>query len=211
MAGDTARFFSDAENKRIREAVERAEAQSAGEIATVVVRESDRYREAEHLGALLIAALLALVIAILLHHVTVWSYIPLVCLLYFPVFWLLRVAPRLKLPFVGARRQVEAVRERALRAFYEEGLFRTRDETGILIFISTLERKVWILGDRGINEKIPPGSWQSLAGELAEGIRTGRAADALCRVIEGCGSELACHFPRRTDDRNELPDEPFVL
>jgi len=130
-----------------------------------------------------------------------------VCLLYFPMFALLRAVPRLKLSFVSSVRQAEAVRERALRAFYEKGLYRTREETGILIFISLLEHKVWILGDRGIDRKIPPGSWQSLADKLAVGIRSGQAADALCRVIGACGDELSRHFPRRGDDRNELPDD----
>jgi putative membrane protein len=200
-------FFSAAEKELIRRAVAEAELKSSGEIATMVVGESDRYREAEQLGSLLIAAFLGLVIAVALHHVTIWTYIPLVCLLFLPTLALFRRFPRLKLSFVGPRRQVEAVQERALRAFYEKGLHRTRAETGILIFISALERRVWILGDRGINEKIPPGSWQVLASELAAGIRSGQATGALCHVIAGCGNELARHFPRRADDRNELTDE----
>lgn len=207
MAVSSENFFSAQEKEAIRRAVAQAEAGSSGEIATMVVGESDRYREAEHLGALLLAGFLAVFAAVLLHHVTIWSYIPLVCLGYFPMLMLLRRFPRLKLSFVGPRRQAEAVRERALRAFYEQGLYRTREETGILIFLSLLERKVWILGDRGINSKIPSGSWQALAGELAAGIRSGRAAEALCQVIAGCGRELARHFPRRADDRNELADD----
>jgi len=207
MASGNTDFFSDAEKEMIRRAVADAEALSSGEIATMVVRESERYREAEQLGALLVAGLLAAVATVSLHHVTIWTYIPVVGLLYFPTLLLFRCFPRLKLSFVGRRRMAEAVRDRALRAFYEKGLYRTREETGILIFISTLERKVWILGDRGINSRIPPGSWQTLAGDLAAGLGSGRSADALCRVIAGCGSELARHFPRRVDDRNELPDE----
>ena len=205
MAGKE--FFSAAEKEAIRKTVADAELRSSGEIATMVVDDSDRYREAEQLGALLVAGLLAFVAAVCLHHVTIWSYIPCVFLLFFPLQLLFRRYPRLKLALVGQRRQAEAVHARALRAFYEKGLYRTRQETGILIFISVLERKVWILGDRGINEKIPPGSWQALAGELAAGIRSGRGAEALCRVIAGCGSELARHFPHRADDKNELPDD----
>jgi putative membrane protein len=207
MAGRKTVFFSDAEKEMIRRAVADAETRSTGEIATMVVPESDRYREAEQLGSLLVASLVAVIAAVILHHVTIWTYIPLLCLLYFPTVALFRSFPRLKLSFVGPRRQTEAVRDRALRAFFEKGLYRTREETGILIFISTLERKVWILGDRGINERIPPGSWQALAGELAAGIRSGRAVDALCRAIDACGGVLASHFPPRADDRNELPDE----
>jgi putative membrane protein len=200
-------FFSADEKERVREAVAQAESHSSGEIATMVVWASDRYREAEALGALLVAALIAVVAAVALRHVTIWSYIPLVCLLYFPALLLFRRFPRLKLSFAGARRVAEAVGERALVAFYQQGLYRTKDETGILIFISLLERKVWILGDRGINRKIPPGQWKSLVDELTRGLRQGTAADSLCLVISRCGDELARHFPRLSDDQNELPDE----
>lgn len=203
-------FFSPAEKEAIRSAVAEAERHSSGEIATMVVWESDRYREAEELGALLLAALLAVVVAVTLQHVTIWTYIPLVLALFFPALFLFRRFPRLKLPFAGARRQAEAVSERALVAFYQQGLYRTEEETGILVFISLLERKVWILGDRGINEKIPPGYWKSLVDELALGIRSGHAADSLCQVVAKCGKELSHHFPRRTDDRNELPDHVLV-
>jgi putative membrane protein len=207
MAGRNTEFFSDAEKELIRQAVAKAETRSTGEIATMVVPESDRYREAEQLGALLVAGLVAVIAAVALRHVTIWTYIPLVGLLFYPMLVLFRRFPRLKLSFAGPRRQAEAVRERALSAFYEKGLYRTREETGILIFISLLERKVWILGDRGINERIPAGSWQALAHELAAGLRSGRATDALCRVIAACGDQLASHFPRRADDRNELADD----
>ena len=94
-----------------------------------------------------------------------------------------------------------------MRAFYEKGLYRTRHETGILVFISIFERKVWILGDRGINARIPAESWQQLVQSLTAGIREGHACEALCSVIARCGEELARHFPRESDDRNELQDE----
>jgi putative membrane protein len=94
-----------------------------------------------------------------------------------------------------------------VRAFYEKGLYRTRHETGILIFISLIEHKVWILGDRGINERIDSHFWQNLASRLTQGLREGKSCEALCCVISGCGAELSRHFPRRADDLNELRDE----
>ena len=203
-------YFTPAQKDAIRAAVADAEQHSSGEIATMVVWESDRYREAEELGALLLAGLAGVVVAVVMHHVTIWTYIPLVLVLFFPALLLFRRFPRLKLPFAGPRRQAEAVSERALVAFYQQGLYRTKEETGILIFISLLERKVWILGDRGINEKIPPGYWKSLADELAGGIRSGTAAETLCHVVAECGTELARHFPRSANDSNELPDEILV-
>ena len=202
-------FFTSAERERIRLAVEAAGATTSGEIATMVVERSDSYREAETLGAVLGAALVAFVAAVASHHVTIWSYVPLAFILFFPSRWLILRVPALQRPFIGRRRLVRAVRDRAVRAFYEKGLYRTRHETGILIFISLFERKVWILGDRGINGKIPPESWHHLARTLSQGLREGMACEALCTVIARCGEELACHFPREADDVNELPDEPL--
>jgi len=200
-------FFAPQERERVRAAVAEAEGGTSGEIATMVVDASDSYREAEILGAVLLSGLLSVVVAVAIHHVTIWSYIPLVVFLYFPSRYLFRLVPRLKLPFAGRRRVAEAVQERAVRAFYEQGLYRTRQETGILIFISLLEHKVWILGDRGINEKIDPRFWQELAVRLAQGLREGRACEALCETVADCGAELSRHFPRRADDLNELRDE----
>ena len=200
-------FFSPAEREQIRKAVASAEATTSGEIATMVVESSDSYREAQTLGAVLLAGFVAVVVAVAFHHVTIWSYIPLVFGLYFPALLLFRAFPRLKLSFVGRRRLHEAVRERAFRAFYEKGLYRTREETGILIFISLLERKVWILGDRGINEKIAPNFWGEIAGTLAGGLREGKGGETLCGAVAACGAELSRHFPRRPDDINELQDE----
>lgn len=199
-------FFTPDEKERIRRAVEAAEADTAGEIATMIVAESDRYREAELAGSLFLAMALALAVAIATHHVTVWSYLPLAGLLLLPCRLLFRRFPRLALPFAGPTRIAEAVRLRAIRGFFEKRLYRTQDETGILIFMSLLEHKVWILGDRGINARIDPATWQAMAEELAKGIAAGNGCDALCSVIERCGQELARHFPRKADDVNELGD-----
>lgn len=200
-------FFSEPEVKKIEELVKKAELETSGEIAIMLADESDSYREAETLGALLFSSFIALIIAVAIHHVTIWSFIPLVLIFWFPAYYSMRVFPRLKLAFVGKKRLEEAVRERAVRAFFEKGLYRTRDETGILIFISLLEHKVWILGDRGINQKIDQQLWFTVAGELAERIREGRAFEGLCTVIQKLCSILAEHFPQKTGDKNELPDK----
>jgi putative membrane protein len=200
-------FFTPEEREQIRLAVAAAESTTSGEIATMVVARSDSYREAITLGAVLGAAVTAILIAVISQHITIWSYLPLAIILYLPFFLLVKRASVLQRPFIAPSRLHEAVRERAVRAFYEKGLYRTRHETGILIFISIFERKVWILGDRGINARIPAESWQQLIQLLTAGIREGRSCEALCSVIARCGEQLALHFPRERGDRNELPDE----
>ncbi|MDD2851889.1 MAG: hypothetical protein PHY09_08320 [Desulfuromonadaceae bacterium] len=207
---NSSNFFSKPEREKISTLVKKAELETSGEIAVMVVDESDSYREAEFMGALLLSAFIAFVVAVSLHQITIWSYIPAVILFWFPALFFMRCFPRFKLALAGKKRMVEAVRERAIRAFFEKKLYRTREETGVLIFISALEHKVWILGDRGINERIAPQLWQALAGELAGKIREDLAFEGLCAVIEKLGAVLEERFPRAADDTNELPDEVMV-
>jgi len=214
---DAYSYFNDDEKEKIRRAVETAEAGTSGEIATMIVYHSNSYPEAVVLGGILVAGLMALIISVSVHYaallshipldMTVWSFVPLVVLLYFPARSLFVRFPHLKLPFIAKARLMHAVRERAIRAFFEKRLYKTRNENGILIFISLMERNVWLLGDRGIDSKVSHGTWQTLARDISGGIAAGRACDALCAVIGKCGELQAEHFPKGPDDTNELPDE----
>ena len=199
-------FFSSGEKERIRQAVEAAEKSTSGEIAVAFVHESDRYREAELIGTVSFSALLSLVLSVAFHYVTIWFFIPVTVVLLFPLFFLFRFFPHMKLAFLSNRRIDEAVRERAVYAFFQKGVHKTDEHTGILIFISLLERKVWILGDEGIHQKTRSDFWRSLVRDLTEGIRNDRTFEALCSVIQKCGAELTVHFPGRTG-KNVLKDD----
>lgn len=203
-------FFTASEKEKISDLVKKAERETSGEIAIMVVNDSDSYREAGILGALLLSAFIALIIAVTIQHVTIWTFIPVVLVVWFPSLSFLRRMPRLKLSLVGKKRLEEAVQERAVRAFFEKGLYRTRNETGILVFISILEHKVWVLGDRGINMRIDQQVWSAIAGELAGKIKAGQAFSGLCTVIEKLGVVLSENFPKPVDDANELPDEVII-
>nr|WP_243689449.1 hypothetical protein [Geotalea toluenoxydans] len=114
-------FLSDEEMEKIRHAVAQAEEGTFGEIATMVVEESDSYREALLLGVLFISGFVALLVSITIQHVTIWSYIPLVLVLMLPCYQILKVFPRLKIFFVERKRLNEAVRDRAVKAFMRRG------------------------------------------------------------------------------------------
>ena len=206
MTENISKYLNAEQQAIIREAVSRAEAGTSGEIVPMLVAWSDDYREAAVQAALIMAALLSLIVSLAVHDTSIWFFIPLTFVLYFPFSVLVRRLPSLKLAFTPAARVREAVHERAIHAFHEKGLHRTREENGTLIFISLLEHKVWILGDRGINAVIAPERWTSLASGLASGIREGRMVETLVTTITEVGNILTEHFPHRKDDTNELPD-----
>ncbi len=100
------------------------------------------------------------------------------------------------------------VRRRAEAAFYEHGLHKTREASGILIMISQLEHRVQILADRAIDEKVPPKTWDAVVEQLVQATKEGRPTDGLCRAINQCGELLAVHFPARPGDNpDELGDD----
>ncbi len=211
MAGDNmtetiSKYLNAEQEAIIREAVKRAEDGTSGEIVPMLVVESDDYCEAAVHAAVITAALVSLVVALVIHDTSIWLFIPLTFILYLPLLALARRLPPLKFAFTPTAHVRSVVHQRAIRAFHEKGLHRTREENGILIFISLLERKVWILGDRGIDAVIPPERWSAMASALALGIREGRMVESLVTTIAEVGDILKQHFPHRKDDANELPD-----
>lgn len=206
MSNDNTGYLSSDQMTAVRSAVKAAESQTSGEIVPMLIARSDDYREAASHGSSLISIAFSLALSVALNDTSVWLFLPTAFILYFPVMAAVQRLPRLKLALTPVTIVNETVRLRAIRAFYERGLHRTREENGILIFISLLERKVWILGDRGINAVIPPERWNALVSGLTLGIRDGRMAESLVSTITEVGMILRQHFPHRTDDTNELPD-----
>ncbi len=201
------RFFTPEERRRIRETTRRIESRTIGEVAVMVVESSDHYFEAEVAGGILLASLVSLAATVVFLHSSLWFYIPLSFLVFFPARLLFRKIPPLKSAFLGVHRKEHAVRLRAVRAFYEKGLYRTGKNTGVLFLISLLERKVRVLADSGIHEKIGQETVNRFARHVSLGIRDGRACDALCEAINEAGELLSRHFPATRDDTNELSDD----
>jgi putative membrane protein len=204
------RFLSSREREQIDAAVQAAEKRTAGEIVCMIVAASYRYPMANVLGAAVLTLPLALLLTPLIGgwlwigHQNMWLFIGLFGLLFTAFYLLVDHVPGLKRRFIAGREMDEEVHEAAITAFFNHGLYRTRGATGILIFISVLEHKVWILADHGINAKVPPGQWESLVTAITSGIRQKRAANAICEAVASIGVILETHFPVQADDHDEL-------
>ncbi|MDA8163946.1 MAG: hypothetical protein M0017_02780 [Desulfobacteraceae bacterium] len=204
------RLFSEADKARISATIEAVEKTTAGEIAVMVVDASDTYPEGRVLAGVLLGGLAALAAADRLFADSLWHFVPLAAPLAWLTGWASRFLPAVHRLFVPETRLEARVQARALRAFYEKGLYKTREATGVLFFISLFEHKVWILADKGIYEKIKPETLQAHAREIANGIGGRRGAEVLCREIGKVGEVLARHFPVRPDDTDELSNNVII-
>ncbi|MCX5864137.1 MAG: hypothetical protein NTW42_03570 [Deltaproteobacteria bacterium] len=200
-------FFTEAERQQIAATIGEVEKKTSGEVVAMVVAASDTYPEARLLAGLTIGGLAALLITDLFLADSLGYFVPLLLCGTMAVGSLAKIFPPLLRLFIPDSRLETRVAERALRAFYEKKLHATRDNTGVLFFISLLERKVWILADSGIYQKISQDALLAHASDIATGIKQGQACNALCRQIEAVGVILAQHFPIKADDTNELSNE----
>jgi putative membrane protein len=114
--------------------------------------------------------------------------------------------PELRRLVVPSSVLTERVRQRASEAFLAEEVFRTRDRTGILIFLSLFERRVVVRADRGLDDVVTTPEWEEIVDGIAAGMREGRPGPALAEGIRRCAS-LAERVPPRADDRDELPGQ----
>jgi putative membrane protein len=203
-------FLTALEQQRVNEAVQHAERQTSGEIVPMVVSASHHYPLAAVSGGIFLALPLALMLTSLLGSTlwlgsqNMWLFLLFSTILYLPARAFVAHSVVLKRFFLRADQVEEEVEEEAITSFYREKLYRTRDQNGILIFISVLERRVYILGDRGIDAKIDSNGWQDIVSGLTAGIRRGKQGEALLAAVNQVGEILKQHFPIQEGDRNEL-------
>jgi putative membrane protein len=103
------------------------------------------------------------------------------------------------------------VHRRAVEMFRTGCELKTRGRTGILIYLSLLERRAEILADRAIAEKVEPEVWGEAMAELIDSVRVGRTGEGLAKAVERVGAVLAPILPAKTENPNELPDRLVEL
>jgi len=101
----------------------------------------------------------------------------------------------------------EEVLDRAAWVFKTLKLHRTAQRNGVLIYLSTDDRKFAILGDAGINAVVPSGFWDEVKTTMLGSFAEGLFADGLVAGVTMAGEKLKEFFPYQKDDVNELSDD----
>ncbi|MEO1257681.1 MAG: TPM domain-containing protein [Bacteroidota bacterium] len=95
----------------------------------------------------------------------------------------------------------------AARVFHELEMDTTEERNGVLIFIVPSMHRFAIIGDSGINEKVPPNFWDDIRDVMQDNFRQGKFTAGVIEGVRRAGTKLKEFFPRKTNDKNELPDE----
>jgi putative membrane protein len=200
-----ARLLDDQGKRALQAAVESIEAASAAEAVVVVPVQSGRYLHADLLGAIA-CGWLALGFLLLSR----WSFSlasiwldPLACGLIGG--GLVARVPALRRWLTPAKWRRDGVLRGAQAAFVERRISETRDRSGLLIYISQLEREAVVLADLGLRQAVSSSDWQRLESALSSAARASDASSA-ARALSDFALVAQAALPRRADDQNELAD-----
>lgn len=217
--------LSNDDMQEIKDAVKNAESKTVGEIALAIVPESDSYSFWELLASICVAAVVTSIALTFAPNINAiyekanWDesiyFLPLFYsfaffAIIFICFFMMNIPTIDRLIIPKAKRN-KAVTNRAFRHFAESGVYETKEHSGILIFVSHMEKQVRIIADVGIAKKIPQDLWEIIVDEIVSGIKTKKAKDGFVSAIEKCGELLTEHFPCNGENSNELSDGLVIL
>ena len=221
---------------RIAEAVEAAEAGTAGEIVCVLASEVSHYPEVA-LGWAAISALVlpALALTLGVHPLAlaadsagVWMaaqagaleseltlalgvYAMIQTALFALVFAVLEIPAvrRLATPAPLKRHKVE----RAARQQFAAIAARAQgSETGVLIFVALVDRQVRVLADKALHDKADEAAWKAAAAAIAEAMKAGQdPTTGIVQAVAICGAVLKAHFPATDGGGNVFSNTPVEI
>ncbi|MBN2799602.1 MAG: hypothetical protein JXX28_10680 [Deltaproteobacteria bacterium] len=195
---------SEGFSQAIEDAVAQVEERTDAEVVVVLAERSGSYRDLAMVAATALS--LALLVALFFAP---WTFHPVGISLEIAAFWAIATwaLDRTSLPrlLAGARRQRAQVRAAARAEFVAELVHATPHRTGVLVYVSALEREVLLLPDLGVEGRVPAGLWADLVPRFHH-------ADlpAFQSALAAMGGVLAAHIPKLEVDEVDLPNAPRV-
>lgn len=99
------------------------------------------------------------------------------------------------------------IRNIAERTFERLGMTKTALRNGVLLFIASEDNQFVILGDKGIDDSVPAGFWDTIAAKLTIAFKAGEFTAGIVDAITAAGEQLRTYFPHEADDVDELSND----
>ncbi|EMJ89372.1 TPM domain-containing protein [Leptospira meyeri] len=207
-------YFNQTDLEEIKRAVGEAESKTSAEIVPFFAESSHHYKEWAWLGAFLVGGITGVSFYTIQNlYGLVWDNESLFAVLSVwigAIFGLTLTAlfPKLRINLVSKGAKQYFVDLRAKEAFLDEEVFRTKNRTGILIYISLYEHFVRILPDKEIARVVPKSEWNEAVKLIIEGMKTKKKKEGIVSSILFCGDLLKKYnIQREKDDKNEISNE----
>jgi putative membrane protein len=205
----TREFFGDDARARVKQTIAALETDCAAEVVVAVQPSSGEYRASDYLFGSLLS--FSFVLVFVFHPTPFESeLLPLELLL---VFVLGSAASASLVPLRRLLTPRKSMQLNVLRAakekFVDLAITRTRDRSGVLVYVSMFERRAVVITDLGIDRKAHDKAITIVERRLSEAV-AGADMNEFMTALSALGPALSQACPPRADDVNELPDEPEV-
>jgi len=97
--------------------------------------------------------------------------------------------------------------KRAVKIFSQLKMHKTKARNGMLLYISVLDKKFVIYGDKGINEVVEDDFWEATKNSIQTHFQKGTFKAGITAGIEVAGKALKRYFPFQKEDVDELSNE----
>jgi len=104
----------------------------------------------------------------------------------------------------------KSLRELAEKEFLRLEINKTKQGTGVLIFLLLSDRQFYILADDNINKITGEKVWTEIKDIMQEKFVCGEFCKGILYGIDEIGKILVQHFPLRPDDTNEISDRVVI-
>lgn len=203
-------FLNNNGKGRVSEAIASAERKTSGEFVAVLAQASSDYLAFPVLwaaiaalvtpGAILISGAGFGLLATYAIQIAVFLIVGAFCL------W-----PPVRIRLVPKSIRYARASRAAHEQFYLRDVHRTQESSGVLLFVSSAERYVEIIADEGIHTKVGEKRWQEIIDVFVSEVKSGRTAAGFENAVAAIGDAMAAHYPRASDDVNELPNRLVEL
>ncbi|MBC3757900.1 TPM domain-containing protein [Hyunsoonleella sp. SJ7] len=96
---------------------------------------------------------------------------------------------------------------RALELFHILKMDNTKLQNAVLIYVAVEDKTFVIYGDKGINDVVETGFWNSTKDIMQSHFKKGDFKQGLVEGILKSGEQLQTYFPYEDGDTNELTNE----
>lgn len=195
---------------RIESLVREVEGKSSAEIVVTVKPSSGSYRAADVIFGSLVALVGLCLYVYAPIEFTDDLAPPTIALAFFAGFFCSSHVPAIRRFFSSKTTMAANTRSAAREAFVDQNISCTRDRTGILIYVSTFEKRAEVVADIGILRREAEGQPQKALSHIENTLAQGASLDVFEQSVRDLGHWLAESLPPRMDDTNELSDEVNV-
>ncbi len=200
-------FLTDQAKRALLEAVRTVEAHSSAELVVSVRPRSGSYLHAGLIGGI-VGALAVLVFLLF----SPWEF-RLVWFVLDPLFagvlagLVTSRSVILRRLLTRRRDRIHWVDQAAAAEFLARRIHRTAGRTGMLLYVSLLEREAALVVDLGVETLAQTEGWRHAVEEILEAVRSGQDGVAVAERVKALAPILSPALVRSAQDVDELADE----